>query len=223
MLIPQTPIPQIEKHPFPPFYPNHAKWLFLGSFPAKPQRWSMDFFYPNFQNDMWRIFGLIFFNDKNHFVNEANKSFNKEAITQFLTIQHIAMYDMAEEVIRHKDNASDNALEIVKPLDIIDVITSRLPDLQNIVTTGGKSIETLIQQLHIANIAVDVPKIGASISFPLQNRNIRIYRMPSSSRAYPLPLEQKATIYSNMFSTHDITYPPAARLYGKAGFGVSDP
>jgi G:T/U-mismatch repair DNA glycosylase len=190
----------IEKHPFPPFYPDHAKWLFLGSFPAKPKHWSMDFFYPNFQNDMWRIFGLVFFNDKNYFVNETNKSFNKEAIIKFLTIQHIAMYDMAEEVIRHKDNASDKDLEIVKPLDIISVITTRLPDLQNIVTTGGKSIETLIQQLHQANIEVDIPKIGTSVSFSLHNRTIRIYRMPSSSRAYPLRLEQKAIIYSKVAS-----------------------
>jgi G:T/U-mismatch repair DNA glycosylase len=191
--------PQIEKHPFPPFYPDHAKWLFLGSFPAKPQRWSMDFFYPNFRNDMWRIFGIVFFNDENYFVNEATKSFNKEAITQFLTIQHIAMYDMAEEVIRRKDNALDNDLEIVKPLDIIGVITTQLPDLQNIVTTGGKSTKTLIQQLHKANIAVDVPIIGASVSLSIQNRNIRIYRMPSSSKTYTLPLKQKAIIYGNMF------------------------
>ncbi|MDR3128760.1 MAG: uracil-DNA glycosylase family protein [Tannerellaceae bacterium] len=193
-------VPQIEKHPFPPFYPDHAKWLFLGSFPAKPQRWSMDFFYPNFQNDMWRIFGLVFFKDKNYFVNENDKSFNKESIIKFLTIKHIAMYDMAEEVIRHKDNASDNDLEIVKPLDIIGIITTLLPDLQNIVTTGGKSIETLIQQLRIANIDVTVPKIGTSTSFSIQNRDIRIYRMPSSSRAYPLRLEQKAIIYNDMFS-----------------------
>ena len=30
----------------------------LGSFPPQQKRWSMAFFYPNFQNDMWRIFGL---------------------------------------------------------------------------------------------------------------------------------------------------------------------
>ncbi|MDR1183054.1 MAG: uracil-DNA glycosylase family protein, partial [Bacteroidales bacterium] len=104
---------EVEKHPLCPFYPDGARWLFLGSFPPKQQRWSMEFFYPNFQNDMWRIFGLVFFNDKNHFVDNSKKTFYKEAIITFLTQRHIAMYDTAEEVIRHKDNASDKELEIV--------------------------------------------------------------------------------------------------------------
>jgi G:T/U-mismatch repair DNA glycosylase len=188
---------ETEKHPLSPFYPAKAEWLFLGSFPPKRQRWSIDFFYPNFQNDMWRIFGLVFFGDKNHFVDEARKSFRKEAIVEFLTTQHIAIYDMAEEVIRHKDNASDKDLEIVKPLDIIGVI-ARLPDLRNIVATGQKSTDTLIQQLHLANIDVDCPKVGGSVPFSVQNRELRIYRMPSSSRAYPLSLEKKAAIYGDM-------------------------
>mgnify|MGYP001188992102 CR=1 FL=1 len=51
----------VETHPFAPFLPEKAKILILGSFPPKKERWSMDFFYPNFNNDMWRIFGLVFF------------------------------------------------------------------------------------------------------------------------------------------------------------------
>ncbi|MDR2026773.1 MAG: uracil-DNA glycosylase family protein [Prevotellaceae bacterium] len=191
-------IPQTEKHPLQPFYPEKAEWLFLGSFPPKRQRWSMDFFYPNFQNDMWRIFGLVFFGDKNRFVDGANKSFKKEEIIEFLTSRHIAVYDMAEKVIRHKDNASDKDLEIVEPLDIIQVIT-RLPDLRNIVVTGQKSAETLIRQLSLANIEIDSPKVGTYVSFSIRNRNIHVYRMPSSSRAYPLPLKTKAAVYGDMF------------------------
>ncbi|MDR1887647.1 MAG: uracil-DNA glycosylase family protein [Prevotellaceae bacterium] len=191
-------IPQTEKHPLPPFYPEHARWLFLGSFPPKRQRWSMDFFYPNFQNDMWRIFGAVFFENKGHFVDEAGKSFKKEAIIEFLTAKHIAMYDMAEEVIRHRDNASDKDLEIIKPLDITKVI-AQLPDLHSIVATGQKSTDTLIRQLHQANMEIDCPKVGGYVLLSVQNRNIRIYRMPSSSRAYPLSLEKKAIMYGNMF------------------------
>lgn len=54
----------IETHPLPPFTPPDAKLLMLGSFPPPRVRWKMDFYYPNFQNDMWRIFGLVFFADK---------------------------------------------------------------------------------------------------------------------------------------------------------------
>ena len=52
-----------ERHPFTPFLPDGCRLLMLGSFPPGEQRWSMRFYYPNFTNDMWRIFGLCFFND----------------------------------------------------------------------------------------------------------------------------------------------------------------
>jgi len=63
----------VERHPFKPFLPKGCKLLMLGSFPPSQKRWCMNFFYPNFTNDMWRIFGLAFFEDKQHFVDEANK------------------------------------------------------------------------------------------------------------------------------------------------------
>ena len=53
-----------EIHPLEPFFPQGARLLMMGSFPPKRERWKMDFYYPNFQNDMWRIFGLVFFDDK---------------------------------------------------------------------------------------------------------------------------------------------------------------
>ncbi|MDR0605030.1 MAG: uracil-DNA glycosylase family protein [Bacteroidales bacterium] len=189
---------RVEKHPISPFYPAHARWLFLGSFPPKQERWAMDFFYPNFQNDMWRIFGLIFFGDKNHFVDVDKKTFHKAAIITFLTQHHIAMYDTAAEVIRHKDNASDKDLEIVSCVDIIEVIKN-LPDLQNIVTTGQKASETLIRQFALNNINITSPAVGSYVAFTFDNRHLRLFRMPSSSRAYPLALEKKAEAYKTVF------------------------
>ena len=45
----------LEIHPFAPFLPAGAEFLFLGTFPPKPEKWSMEFFYPNKINDMWRV------------------------------------------------------------------------------------------------------------------------------------------------------------------------
>ena len=67
-----------EIHPLEPFFPQGARLLMMGSFPPKRERWKMDFYYPNFQNDMWRIFGLVFFDDKeikNHFANNGSGIF----------------------------------------------------------------------------------------------------------------------------------------------------
>ena len=70
---------EIERHPLEPFLPANARLLMLGSFPPQKKRWSMEFYYPNWNNDMWRIVGLLFFNDKNHFLNEADKHAKKRA------------------------------------------------------------------------------------------------------------------------------------------------
>jgi G:T/U-mismatch repair DNA glycosylase len=54
----------IERHPWPPFIPAGARYLFLGTFPPQEHRWSMPFFYPNRTNDFWRIMGLIFLGNR---------------------------------------------------------------------------------------------------------------------------------------------------------------
>ena len=64
-----------ERHPFEPFLPGNARVLFLGSFPPQPKRWSMDFYYPNWINDFWRICGLVFFGEKGHFEVAGEKRF----------------------------------------------------------------------------------------------------------------------------------------------------
>ena len=75
----------VEKHPWPPFLPANARILMLGSFPPKPERWCMDFFYPNWLNDMWRIMGEIFYADKDYFTELPDyKRFDRRRIEIFL-------------------------------------------------------------------------------------------------------------------------------------------
>ena len=185
---------EIEKHPLEPFLPPKAKLLMLGSFPPQQKRWSMDFFYPNLQNDMWRIFGLIFFENKDHFLLPHKKAFDKEGIISFLQEKGIALYDTASAVRRLQDNASDKFLEIVEPTDI-GLLLKQLPRCQAIVTTGQKATDTLRMQLHASE-----PPVGAKTRFEYEDRQLSLYRMPSSSRAYPLKLEKKAETYRLMFN-----------------------
>ena len=46
---------------------------------------------------------------------------------------------------------------------------------------------------------VEEPKVGDRVTFPYGDRQLRLYRMPSSSRAYPKPLAEKAAVYQRMF------------------------
>lgn len=196
-----------EKHPLQPFLPERARILMLGSFPPKRERWSMDFFYPNWINDMWRIWGLVFFDDKEHFVAEESdgtktKRFDRDRCAGFAAEKGIAMYDTACEVRRMKDNASDKFLEVVKATNLTALL-EEIPECAAIVTTGQKATDVIV-----GAFGCEEPAVGSytEVNIPGQNstRSIRFWRMPSSSRAYPLALEKKAEYYRKMFEKENI-------------------
>ena len=184
---------EIEKHPLEPFLPAKAKLLMLGSFPPQKKRWSMEFYYPNLNNDMWRIFGILFFDDKDYFLNETRKAFCRERIIDFLNEKGIALFDTASSIRRLQDNASDKFLEVVEATDVTALLR-QLPECKAIVTTGQKATDTLRQQFN-----VEEPKVGDYSEFIFEGRAMRLYRMPPSSRAYPLALDKKATAYRIMY------------------------
>ena len=183
----------IETHPFEPFLPKNATLLMLGTFPPAPKRWCMPFYYPNFQNDMWRIFGYLFFGDKQHFVNQRDKTFHLDALKGFLKERGVALFDTALRVRRTKNTASDKDLEIIEPADL-DGLLRALPHCSAVLTAGQKA--TAIFTRHFG---ITAPVMGAYVTFSFDGRPMRLYRMPSSSRAYPMKLERKAERYRVMF------------------------
>ena len=184
----------VEQHPFKPFLPPKAKVLILGSFPPPEKRWSINFYYPNLQNDFWRICGLIFFGNKEYFLMPDAKAFNLNTIIAFLEEKGIAMYDTATAVKRLKNNASDNFLEIIKTTDVASLL-DKMPLCQAIAVTGGKATDLLLPQFYI----MQPPKVGGNVPFVYNDRDMQLYRLPSSSRAYPLPLIKKTSTYRKMF------------------------
>lgn len=187
-----------ERHPLEPFLPANARILMLGSFPPKRIRWSMDFFYPNLQNDMWRIVGWLAAGDKSHFLMPGGRKFDKERIEAFCRERGIALYDTAVEVIRLKDNASDNFLQVVQEVDLAALL-ARIPDCRTLITTGQKATDTLR-----AITGCGEPAVGESVAFEYAGRSMRLWRMPSSSRAYPRPVEWKAEFYRRVFEDNEI-------------------
>ena len=188
----------VEYHPLKPFLPANARILFLGSFPPQRKRWCMDFYYPNFINDHWRIEGAVFFADRNHFVDEGVKSFKLPDIVAFCQEQGIAFFDTSTAVRRLQDNASDKFLEVVEPTDVQTLIT-QLPQLRAIVTTGEKATETLCTTMNIPS----TPKVNTFVPIPntlnSHGQQLVLYRLPSSSRAYPLAFEKKVEAYRQMY------------------------
>ena len=165
----------IEHHPLKPFLPTNAKVLFLGSFPPPKKRWCMDFFYPNFINDHWRIEGQIWFGDKNYFVDAVHKCFKMNEIIAFLNEKGIAFFDTAIAVNRLKDNASDAFLEIVEHTDI-EALLKKIPLCHTIATTGEKATAEVCAYFNVDTI----PSLNTKVA--LEDEGNR-YKVKLSSRA----------------------------------------
>jgi len=137
---------------------------------------------------------LFFFGEKDHFLIPGQKKFDKDRIVDLLTEKRIALFDAATSIVRMKNNASDKFLEIVEKTDIGQLLDV-MPDCCAVASTGQKSSECICSLFDIKP-----PKIGEYSLFRHNGRELRFYRMPSSSRAYPKPLPEKAEIYIKLFT-----------------------
>ena len=133
---------------FEPWLPDNARLLMLGTFPPAEKRWCMPWYYPNFQNDMWRIFGIIYFQDKFHFVDVEKKTYRLDAIKEFLREKGVAIYDTAQQVIRTKNTASDKDLQIVQPADL-DGMLRQLPHCRAVLTAGQLATKVFSEHFGI--------------------------------------------------------------------------
>lgn len=87
-------------------------------------------------------------------------------------------------------NASDKFLEIVEPVDLKGLL-EHMPECHTIVTTGEKAAGVVAELT-----SSQVPAMG---KFVTTADGLEIWRMPSTSRAYPLRLDKKAEYYEVMF------------------------
>ena len=143
---------------------------------------------------MWRIFGIIYFGDKLHFVDVENKTYRLDAIKEFLKEKGVAIYDTAQQVIRTKNTASDKDLQIVQPSDL-DGMLRLLPECKAVLTAGQLATKIFSEHFGIK----EKPEMGGFVEFEFEDRRLRLYRMPSSSRAYPMAVEKKAEYYRKVF------------------------
>lgn len=176
-----------ERHPFEPWVPDDAKVLIMGTFPPQPKRWSMEFYYPNRTNDFWYMMGLIYYGDRNALLVPGTKDFDLPRIKELLNREGIALHDTGRLIRRLAGNASDKFLEIVEPVDL-EALLARMPHIRAIATTGEKAAGVLASLT-----GTEAPKMGEKVRW--EERGIDLWRMPSTSRAYPLALDKKAAYY----------------------------
>lgn len=182
-------------HPFKPWLPSNAKLLLLGTFPPAPKRWCMDWYYPNYTNDMWRIFGYIFFNNKDYFVDTEKKTYRLPILQQFLKEKGVAIFDTALRIRRTTGTASDKDLEVIETADL-DGMLRALSNCEAVVAAGQLATDIFTKHYEIDARKM---KMGDYKEFQFEDRIIRLYREPSSSRAYPMKVENKSVFYKKMF------------------------
>ena len=199
---------EIETHPFGPVLPPDATVMMMGTFPPTADKWAMRFHYPNFYNDMWRIYGSVFFDDVNYFRVGDEKRFDPERIRAFMFERGIASCPTVSQAIRETGNASDKNLTVVTPVDL-DNILPQVPKVETLFTTGGKATEVLLNLLAEPPAKSKYPKTNQSMDYPYQWQSnqsqkadvndLTLYRLPSTSRAYPLALDKKIAAYKDFF------------------------
>lgn len=143
------------------------------------------------------MMGLIFFGDKDALYDVSTKKFRLDDIKALLNNLGIGLGDTGLEVRRLAGNASDKFLEIVTPIPLWDVL-AKIPTCHDIASTGEKAA-TVLAELS----GTKIPKVG-SFSTAIREDDgseLRIWRMPSTSRAYPLALDKKAECYARMFQS----------------------
>ncbi|MGB3343971.1 MAG: uracil-DNA glycosylase family protein [Aequorivita sp.] len=127
-------------HPYPPFIPEGATKLIVGTLP--PPRFTtgdlkegdVDFCYGSRDGQLWLILDKIF--DLNlKFETTAEAIFQRE---EFLKKQGIGICDMVASAKRAKIDASDIGMADVELRDLVSILEKK-PKIDTLLFTGGNS------------------------------------------------------------------------------------
>ncbi|KPA84520.1 hypothetical protein ABB37_01065 [Leptomonas pyrrhocoris] len=136
--------------------------LVCGSFP--PVKKSVKFYYPNANNDMWRVLGEVFFHDQTHFYTDVEikkpskgrrkgsvrvaRCLNEAEMRNFVVSQPIGFFDVCKRIRRQRGNSSDNNIETLERTDVFRDALTHTPHCEAIITTGTLALTMLLDALH---------------------------------------------------------------------------
>ena len=131
---------------------------------------------------------------KQYFVDEENKTYKLELLKTFLKEKGIAIFDTALRIRRTTGTAADKDLEIVEPADL-DGMLRVLPECKAVLAAGQLATKVFTDHYQIDARKM---KMGDYKEFSFEGRTLKLYREPSSSRAYPMKVEKKSEYYVQM-------------------------
>lgn len=180
----------LHEHPYPPFIPDSATKLIVGTIP--PPRFSsgslfkedVDFCYGSKYGLLWPILNKIF--DLNLIYENTQEAINQRK--SFLLKNRIGICDMVETCQREKMDASDLGMQDIELRNLIDYIDRNI-EISTLLFMGGNSkngpeylFRSLIRshQYNLIPVSTDRPKIH---EFIFGERKIKTISLISPSSA----------------------------------------
>lgn len=135
---------------------------------------------------------MIYFGNKEALYIPEQKKFDVDKIKPMLIEHHIGMGDTVHKAKRLMGNASDKFLEIVEPMPLFATLEQH-PTIKALATTGEKAASVVAELTQ-----TKVPKMG---EYEVSDTGLQIWRMPSTSRAYPMKIDKKMEFYLSMLKS----------------------
>lgn len=143
-----------SKHPYPPFIPENATKLIIGTIPPprfcspnpKLLEGDLNFYYGSRDNSLWEIIGKACGNELR--VDSTEKSISN--IKQHLTKNGIGITDVVESCVHKNNEASDNKLENIVHKDLRKLLKDN-PNVTTLLYTSTfvkKQVNDIFKTYH---------------------------------------------------------------------------
>ncbi|MDW8848916.1 hypothetical protein SD960_02335 [Flavobacterium sp. MMLR14_040] len=190
---------EVETHPWQPFIPKKADKLLLGTFPTHPRnRKTYEFFYPNPNNDFWKIiFEIAGLNIENSQKKDPVR-LRKKVLTQL----GLGIADICHMIYRQKTSSNDNALFPIEFTDIFLLLENHPIITTIVVTSSSKNSSTLawLHQYCSLNgnpFIIPTGKLPKTATLHFNNKIINIEIIPSTSRQSRIKGDERLEMYKN--------------------------
>jgi G:T/U-mismatch repair DNA glycosylase len=181
----------IEVHPDWDHDIPEMKTLILGNFPPHKKRWDYEFFYPNKQNNFWKVLAVI--NGKP--LKEMSGLPAIEERKNIMKNIKTGVMNIARRIKRKGHSARDTDIEIIEYNDVLNVIHKH-PELETIIIAGYSAKNStaikFIEYLNSQNIEYEPPvkiKAGEKFIISIGRKKIKCVIVNSTSTAFPIKLD----------------------------------
>ncbi len=164
----------LEIHP--DWYYNKPKMrtLILGSFPPHFNKRKFEFYYPNPQNNFWKILAQISAHSLQNFEGAAAVNERKQILKRLA----IGVENMGQKILRQGKSSKDTDIEILAYHSIIEIINQH-PELEIIILAGysakHSTLVSFLKYCEQTGIPFDQPeKIKPEVCFHIHIKQRRI-------------------------------------------------